>query len=817
MLLTAIAPRWELFREGEALYQEIVENAIDVTGARYVNLSWYDPVANQITGSAWSLRPPGLVEDAMRAARAIAPGFTPMDVRFSGDTNPAVHAVLVEGRALFAPFSEHVRGTVHPAMIRIAERLVGLRWTHSVPLRIGTTVVGALAYHFTDRPDEAILPVAEAFAEQVALTLENARLSDALRRRARDLEGSRARIALAEERLRREIAALLQGRVETRLLAATQRLRRCGEVARTDPRRAGEMLAEVGEELDRIRDEDVRRASHRLHPSTIAVGLMPALELLTEAVGPRLDATVEVSPEAAKLDSIAHNALPERLRLGVYRFVEEALANAVRHSGAPAARITLGMDGRGSLRVAVVDAGCGFDPGSVREGIGLPTMRDHVERLGGSIRVVSAPGSGTTAEAVVPLAGEQRRVERRRLPRRRTAARGGRAERDGILQRIVENALAVTAARFVSLSLYDRSAQVHALGAVAPLTLLDRVLAGARAAIPGFDPALIRFPADVNPATKTVLIDGRPLLAPLTVHAAGTMPGPVLRAATVLLGVKWVHSVPLFVAGRVEGALAFHFAAQPLAERLPVAEAFAKQAALTLENVRLSDALRERAEELGRSRERIASAEERTRREIAELLHGHVQTRLLVATERLWQCRSLLESDPETARDALAALPAEFDRIREEDVRQASGQLHPPAHAVGLVAALRQLAESFGPRLDVRVEASDEAAALDGPRSAALPETIRLGVYRFAEEALANVARHAGTDDATVRIDLDGAGCLRTTVADRGRGFELAGVREGVGLRSMRDRVERLGGALLIQSSEAGTTVTATLPLGRLE
>ncbi|MDE3101597.1 MAG: hypothetical protein KGJ98_05110 [Chloroflexota bacterium] len=815
--MTTVATRWELFREGDALYQEIVENAIDVTGARYVNLSWYDPATNEITGSAWSIRPSGIMDDAMRAAQAIVPGFSPMDVRFSGDANPAVHAVLVEGRALFAPFGDHVRGTVHPAMIRIAQTVMGLRWTHSVPLRIGPAVVGALAYHFMARPAAETLPVAEAFAHQVALTLENVRLSGALRRRAADLEGSRERIAAGEERLRREIAALLHGRVESRLLAASGQLRECRDLARTDPASAASLLEEVGGELDRIREEDVRRASHRLHPSTLSVGLVPALELLAEGAGPHIDVTVETTPEAARLDSVARNALPERLRLGVYRFVEEAVANAARHSGAASARVAVGVERSAWLRVGVSDAGHGFDPRTVREGIGLPTMRDHIGRLGGDVRIVSVPGVGTTAEAVVPLAGAPPRHERRRWPRRGGSASDRAAERDGVLQRIAENALAVTRARFVSLSLYDASAQIQALGAIAPLPLYTRVLAAARAVVPGFDPARVRFAADVNPATREVLVEGHAVLAPLAEQAAGALPDNVLRAATAFLGVAWVHSVPLCVSGSVAGALAFHYATRPPEEKLPVAEAFAKQAALTLENVRLSDALQQRAEELARSRERIASAEERTRREIAELLHGRVQTRLLVATERLRRCRSLVGTDADAARAELAALAAEFDRIREEDVRQASGQLRPAALDAGIVAALRQLAEGLGPHLEVRVEASDEASALDDPTRDELSESVRLGVYRFAEEALANVARHAGVAAATVTLDADAAGSLRASVSDEGRGFDPAAVREGFGLRSMRDRVERLGGALLIQSSSAGTTVTATLPLGRVE
>ncbi len=811
MLLTAAGPRWELFREGAIVYQEIVENAIVVTGARFVNLSWYDPAENRITGVAWSIRPRGIMDDAMRAAQAVVAGFNPLQVRFSGDVNPAVHEVLVEGRALLAPFTEHAAGTVHPALVRISQTILGLRWTHSVPLRIGGTVVGSLAYHFPGRPSAGTLRVAEAFAEQAALTVENARLSDALRTRTRDLEGSRERIAVAEERVRREIAEVLHGRVETRILVATQRLLECGRAARGDPRRAAAMAGEVADELDRIREDDVRRASHRLHPSMIGIGLVPALELLADGIVPPVDVRLDTSARVAGLDRIVNNALPERVRIGVYRFVEEALSNCARHSGASSAIVRVDVDDTDSLRVTVSDGGRGFDGATTAEGVGMRAMRDHIERLGGVVRVTSGRGEGTVVDAAVPIGEASQREERRRWSRR---SGGSADDPDRVLQRIAEDALLVTGARFISLSLYEASEQVHALGAVAPRPLFLRLLAAARSVVPGFDPAGIRFPADVNPATKTVLVDGRPLLATLEEHAAGTIHPLVLRAALVALRVQWVHSVPLRVGGAVVGALAFHFSAQPPAERLPVAEAFAKQAALTLENVRLSDVLHERADELRASRERIAAAEERTRREIAELLHGHVQTRLLVTTHRLRECLSLFATDPEAAEVAVAALALDLDRMREEDVRQASRQLHPSAIVVGLVAALQELAEGLGPRLDVRVEASDAVTALDDARHNLVREPVRLGVYRVVEEALANVARHTATAGATVRLDVDGSGCLRTSVADGGHGFDLAAVRAGVGLRAMRDRVERLGGTLIIESSPAGTTLTATLPLG---
>ena len=104
---------------------------------------------------------------------------------------------------------------------------------------------------------------------------------------------------------------------------------------------------------------------------------------------------------------------------------------------------------------------------------------------------------------------------------------------------------------------------------------------------------------------------------------------------------------------------------------------------------------RKAEEELNRSRFRMASAEEGLRKEIAEMLHGKVQTSLLVAWHRLGECEGLLEKDPSEAKALLQEIREELDRIREREVREASHSLHPSVIRVGLLPAVRTLLESF--------------------------------------------------------------------------------------------------------------------------
>ena len=98
--------------------------------------------------------------------------------------------------------------------------------------------------------------------------------------------------------------------------------------------------------------------------------------------------------------------LPEALGSGLLRVVREALINARRHSGARRVEVDLGMD-RGRVRVEVADDGRGFEPGETSEtvggSVGLSSMRERVEALGGSFEVRSRPGESTRVAVLVPL------------------------------------------------------------------------------------------------------------------------------------------------------------------------------------------------------------------------------------------------------------------------------------------------------------------------------------------------------------------------------------------------------------------------------
>lgn len=390
----------------EGLYQDIVRNALEATGVRFVNLARVDPHTLLVTSGAWVGNPDSAVQVALEAARRLVPGFAPNRVAFQATVNPLVRAVLVDGRTLVAPFEQFASGATHPGILRIASLMLGVRYTLGLPLRVGGRVGGTLAFH-SDQPfTPSQQRTAEAFGRQAALTLENAELYATIRRQMAELRRSRDLATAAEERLRRELAEVLHSRVQGRLLAAWHRLVVSERLWGTDPTEALHLVAEARDEIDAIREQEVRQVSYLLHPAFIREGLVPAVRTLVDRFGDQWQISLSVDAELQVWDTPLRNRLPEPLRLAAYRVVEEALNNALRHAHASAIHVALGVNGAAGLCVSVSDDGVGFDPSDQRPGLGLAGIEARTDQAGGVWHLRSAPGHGTTVTARFPLPGD---------------------------------------------------------------------------------------------------------------------------------------------------------------------------------------------------------------------------------------------------------------------------------------------------------------------------------------------------------------------------------------------------------------------------
>jgi GAF domain-containing protein len=269
----------------QGLYRRIVSNGVEATGARFVNLCQFDAASGVISGVVWAVSHAEVAERSLALMRRVVPGFEVDTVAVDVAANPWLEQIHLEGKTVVAPFREIVEGTVHPGVALVAQRVLGLRLTISVPLRLEAAVVGSLAFHFTAEPPRRMRRSAEAFARQVILTLENARLSVNLGRQIEQLHRSRRLVVAAEERTRREVAELLHGRVQNRLLVTWSRLGLSEQLWASDPERARELLIEARAEIDEIREQEIRRAGYLLHPSFIREGLGPAVRELGAASG----------------------------------------------------------------------------------------------------------------------------------------------------------------------------------------------------------------------------------------------------------------------------------------------------------------------------------------------------------------------------------------------------------------------------------------------------------------------------------------------------------------------------------------------------
>ena len=209
--------------------------------------------------------------------------------------------------------------------------------------------------------------------------------------------------------------------------------------------------------------------------------------------------------------------------------------------------------------------------------------------------------------------------------------------------------------------------------------------------------------------------------------------------------------------------------------------------------------------DLRRARQRLITTREEERRRIRRDLHDGLGPQLASQTLTLDAIDKLIARDPETARALIQDLKAQ-SRTAIEDIRGLIYDLRPPAlDDLGLVEALREET--------ARLKRNGLQIEVQGPdRPLALPAAVELAAYRIAQEAVNNTLRHAQARHCKVNLTL-GAETLIVEVSDDGCGLP-ENLRSGVGLHSMRERAEELGGRLEFKNRpNGGVRITARLPL----
>jgi two-component system, NarL family, sensor histidine kinase DevS len=257
-----------------------------------------------------------------------------------------------------------------------------------VPLVVRDRSVGVIAVHDRLGPDprftEEDLRLTEGFAVRASAAVE---LSERVQR------DSLRRVVEAQELERGRLARELHDETGQALTSILLGLRAVEEAKSDDDRDAAAFDLR---ELVVSTLQDVRRLAVELRPKALDdFGLLPALERLahtfTEQVG------IETDVEA----SLGETRLPEEVETALYRLVQEALTNVVKHSRARHVSISL-VRKAGSVSAVIEDDGIGFSEPS-KVGIGLIGMRERVGLLDGRFEIESTPGRGTTIVAEVPV------------------------------------------------------------------------------------------------------------------------------------------------------------------------------------------------------------------------------------------------------------------------------------------------------------------------------------------------------------------------------------------------------------------------------
>ncbi|MCB5907348.1 GAF domain-containing sensor histidine kinase [Streptomyces pinistramenti] len=285
------------------------------------------------------------------------------------------------------------------ADVRADPRFGGWPSTHpdmsdfiGLPVADGNEILGALFLANKRHPkaagtcgftaeDERLLGI---LAQHAAIALTNARLYE--RSRELTIAGERAR--LAHE---------LHDAVAQKLFSLRLTAQAATALVDRDPARAKGELHQVAALAAEAADE-LRAAVVELRPAALDEdGLVATLRSQAQVLDRAHAACVTFEAQGVR-------ALPASQEEALLRVAQEALHNALRHSGAERVDVTLTRHGQGAL-LRIADDGCGFDTGTVRRAgrhLGLVSMRDRAGGVGGKLTVDSEPGKGTAVEMEVP-------------------------------------------------------------------------------------------------------------------------------------------------------------------------------------------------------------------------------------------------------------------------------------------------------------------------------------------------------------------------------------------------------------------------------
>jgi len=322
---------------------------------------------------------------ALRIAAADGEGSKELAEIDSLAADSKTGGVLLRGR------SERVDSLLEdPEVDQDIARRLGATTGLYVPLLVRDRPIGVLVAHDKIGRDQRFTSADLRLAEQFALRASIA--VDLSRRVARD---ALRRVVAGQEVERRRLARELHDETGQALTSILLGLRAVEEVGNGPDERKG--ISDL-RELVVATLQDVRRLAVQLRPKALDdFGLVAALERLTQTFSESSGITVQLEAQ------LGEERLPSEVETTLYRIVQEALTNVVKHAEATEVSIFL-VRRDGAATAVIEDNGRGFDPGAVTtDSLGLEGMRERTELHDGRLTVETTPGAGTTLRAEIPL------------------------------------------------------------------------------------------------------------------------------------------------------------------------------------------------------------------------------------------------------------------------------------------------------------------------------------------------------------------------------------------------------------------------------
>ena len=209
---------------------------------------------------------------------------------------------------------------------------------------------------------------------------------------------------------------------------------------------------------------------------------------------------------------------------------------------------------------------------------------------------------------------------------------------------------------------------------------------------------------------------------------------------------------------------------------------------------------------------RLISAQEEERKRIARELHDDLNQRIAVISIELEQLANTDPSLQKAVQDRIKRIQKHVEDIGT-DIHVMSHQLHPSKlDHLGLVPAIKSLCHESSTGRGFEIGFFQDGVPVR------LPKDLKLCMFRVAQEALQNSARHSGASKIDVELSLSG-GSLKLVVSDDGRGFNASPktTRNGLGLTSMEERLRSINGELrIISKPGSGTVIEAIAPVSRV-